>query len=74
VVISPDGHRLEGWITSAAVLRALARQITGTQAEAVQAQAAAWDHDDAAAVLLHPQVSHLCPVLEPHTVQAITRR
>jgi chloride channel protein, CIC family len=54
-VISPDGRRLEGWITSAAVLRALARQITGTQAEAVQAQAAAdGDHDDAAAVLLHP--------------------
>jgi CIC family chloride channel protein len=56
-VISPDGHHLEGWITSATVLRALARQITGTQAEAeaVEAQAAAgWDHDDAAAMLRHP--------------------
>jgi CIC family chloride channel protein len=53
-VISPDG-RLEGWITSAAVLRALAQQITGTQAEAVKAQASAdRDHNDAAAVLRHP--------------------
>jgi CIC family chloride channel protein len=55
-VMSPDGRSLEGWITSAVVLAALARQITGTQAGAVQAQAAAgWDHDDAAA-LRHPPV------------------
>jgi Trk K+ transport system NAD-binding subunit len=47
---------VEGWITSATILRALARQITGTQAAAAEAQAAAgWNHDDdAEAVLQHP--------------------
>ena len=56
-VISADGRRVEGWITSATVLRALARQITGTRTAAVEAQSAA-DGDcreDAEAMLLHPR-------------------
>ena len=54
-VLSPDGQRAEGWITGAGVLRALARQITGSQADTVQAQAAAdWEHHDAEAMLQHP--------------------
>jgi chloride channel protein, CIC family len=40
-VISADGRRVEGWITSATVLRALAQQITGTRTAAAEAQAAA---------------------------------
>ena len=40
-VLSPDGQRVEGWVTGASVLRALARQITGSQADTMQAQAAA---------------------------------
>ena len=47
-VLSPDGRQVEGWITSATVLRALARQIAG-------AQAADSDHDDETeAALRHP--------------------
>ena len=54
-VLSPDGQRVEGWITDAGVLRALARQITGSQADTVQAQAAAdQEHHDAEAMLQHP--------------------
>jgi len=54
-VLSPDGQRVEGWVTGASVLRALARQITGSQAGTVQAQAAAdWEHQDAEAMLRHP--------------------
>jgi CIC family chloride channel protein len=53
-VISPDGAQVAGWVTSAGVLRALARQVSGTQSEATQAQAAAdWDRD-AGAVLSNP--------------------
>jgi hypothetical protein len=38
---------VEGWVTGASVLRALARQVTGSQAAATQAQAAAdWEHGD----------------------------
>jgi len=49
-VLSPDGRHVEGWITSAAVLRALARQITGTPA-------VDGDHDDEAeGALRHPPV------------------
>ena len=40
-VLSADGERIEGWITSASVLQALARQLTSTQAR--QDQAAARD-------------------------------
>ena len=51
------GTQLEGWVTSAGVLRALARQVTGTPAETAHAQAAAdGEHDDAQAMLEHPPV------------------
>jgi chloride channel protein, CIC family len=54
-VLSPDGQRVEGWVTGASVLRALARQIAGSQADTVHAQAAAdWEHHDAEAMLQHP--------------------
>jgi CIC family chloride channel protein len=54
-VLSPDGQRVEGWITGASVLRALARQITGSQPGTAQAQAAAdREHRDAEAMLQHP--------------------
>jgi len=44
-VLSADGEQVDGWITGDSVLRGLARQISTSQAEAVQAQAAAdWDH------------------------------
>ena len=56
-VLSPDGQRVEGWVTGASVLRALARHVTGSQAAATQAQAAAgWEHADAEAMLAHPPV------------------
>jgi CIC family chloride channel protein len=54
-VLSPDGQRVEGWVTGASVLRALARNVTGSQAAATQAQAAADpEHGDAEAILQHP--------------------
>jgi chloride channel protein, CIC family len=54
-VLSPDGQRVEGWVTGAGVLRALARQITGSQADTIQPQAAAdQEHHDAEAMLQHP--------------------
>jgi chloride channel protein, CIC family len=54
-VLSPDGHQIQGWATSASVLRALARQMYGARDEAAQAQAAAdWDHGDGDAVPGHP--------------------
>jgi CIC family chloride channel protein len=58
-VLSPDGRRVQGWVTNADVLRALARQVAGARAHAhaVHAQAAAsGDHDDAEAMLRHPPV------------------
>jgi chloride channel protein, CIC family len=54
-VLSPDGRRVEGWVTGASVLRALTRQITGSQPGAIQAQAAANpENGDAGAVIEHP--------------------
>ena len=54
-VLSADGQQIQGWATSAGVLRALARQISGTHDETAQAQAAAeWDHVDGKAALRHP--------------------
>jgi len=54
-VISSDGQRVEGWVTGASVLRALARHVTGSQAAAAHAQAAADpEHGDAEAMLQHP--------------------
>ena len=56
-MLSADGQRVEGWVTGASVLRALARQITGSQAAATQAQAAAdWEHGETEAMLAHPPV------------------
>ncbi|HVT66618.1 MAG TPA: chloride channel protein [Trebonia sp.] len=56
-VISPDSRTLEGWVTSAGVLRALAHRVAGTAAETAHAQAAAdWEHADAQAMSEHPSV------------------
>ncbi len=56
-VVSPDERHLEGWVTSAGVLRALAHRVAGTAAQTAEAQAAAdWEHDDARAVAGHPSV------------------
>jgi chloride channel protein, CIC family len=54
-VISADGRRVEGWITSATVLRALARRLAGTSDAAVEADASAgWGRcDDTEAMLVH---------------------
>ena len=49
-VLSADGQRVEGWVTGASVLRALARQITGGQA------AADPEHGETEAMLAHPPV------------------
>lgn len=54
-MVSPDGHLVGGWVTGASVLRPLARQIAGGQADTMRAQAAAdWDHDDAQAIRRDP--------------------
>jgi CIC family chloride channel protein len=54
-VLSPDGHQIQGWVTGTGVLRTLARQITTTQAQTTQAQAAAdWDHADPSTLAQHP--------------------
>ncbi len=56
-VLSPDGHRVQGWVTSASLLRALARKIHGAHSEATQAQAYAdQDHRDTQDMLAHPPV------------------
>jgi chloride channel protein, CIC family len=56
-VLSSDGQRVEGWVTGASVLRALARHVKGSHAAAMRAQAAAdGEHADAAAMLAHPPV------------------
>ena len=52
-VVSPDGQQLEGWVTSAGVLHALAPLVAG----AAHAQSAAdGEPDDAQALLEHPSV------------------
>ncbi len=49
-VLSPDGQHVEGWVTSAGVLRAIARQISSPAADGAQAQPGAdGDHSDQAA-------------------------
>jgi CIC family chloride channel protein len=54
-VLSADGQRVQGWVTSAGVLRALAREVSGAHGEAAQAQAAAdGDDGDVEAMLRHP--------------------
>jgi CIC family chloride channel protein len=54
-VISADGQRVEGWVTSTSVLRALARQLGDAQAETARAQLAAdWEHADLESSLREP--------------------
>jgi len=54
-VLSADGRHVQGWVTSASLLRALARQVSGTTDEAMRAQAAAAPGDgDAEVMLRHP--------------------
>ena len=49
-VLSPDGQHVDGWVTSAGVLRAIARQISSPAADGAQAQLGAdGDHSDQAA-------------------------
>ena len=49
-VLSPDGQHVEGWVTSAGVLRAIARQISSSAADGAEAQLGAdRDHSDQAA-------------------------
>jgi len=56
-VVSAGEHELEGWVTSAGVLHALARRVAGTAAETAYAQAAAdGEPDDAQAMLQHPSI------------------
>jgi CIC family chloride channel protein len=54
-VVSADEHALEGWVTSAGVLHALARRVAGTAADTTQA-AADGEPDDAHAVPERPPV------------------
>jgi chloride channel protein, CIC family len=54
-VLSADGHQIPGWVTAPDVLRAIARQITTTQARAIQAQESAGrDHTHPGALPQHP--------------------
>ncbi|MDQ2812774.1 MAG: chloride channel protein [Actinomycetota bacterium] len=54
-VLSADGEQVQGWVTGASVLRAIARQIGTAQAEATQAQLTAdGEHADEASLLRRP--------------------
>ena len=54
-VLSADGHQIPGWVTAPDVLRAIARQISTTQAQTAQAQTTAgWDHADPESLPRHP--------------------
>jgi len=54
-VLSADGRQIPGWVTAPDVLRAIARQLSTSQAETVQAQAAAdWDTPDPGLLPQHP--------------------
>jgi len=54
-VLSADGQQIQGWVTAPGVLRAIARQVTSTTAEASRAQVAAdWDHADPESLLRQP--------------------
>jgi CIC family chloride channel protein len=56
-VVSADERTLEGWVTSAGVLRALAHRVAGTTAETARAQAAAdGEPGDERTALEHPPV------------------
>ena len=54
-VISADRQRIEGWVTNASVLQALARQLSAGLAETARAQLAAdWGHEDLESSLREP--------------------
>jgi CIC family chloride channel protein len=54
-VISGDGQRVQGWVTSTSVLQALARQAGTARAETARAQLAAdWEHKDLESSLPEP--------------------
>ena len=54
-MLSADGHQIPGWVTVPDVLRAIAGQITTTQAQTAQAQISAdWRHADPEALPQHP--------------------
>ncbi len=54
-VLSADGRQIPGWVTAPDVLRAIARQITTTQAQTTQAQISAdWHHANPDALPQHP--------------------
>ncbi len=78
-VVSPDEHQLEGWVTSAGVLHALAHRVAGTAAETVHAQAAADpEHGGGHAMLEHPSVPlpgyHVAEVIIGHDSPAAGRK
>jgi chloride channel protein, CIC family len=51
-VLSADGRQVQGWVTTASLLRALARQVSGAPDEATRAQAAAGPGDGGAQAML----------------------
>jgi CIC family chloride channel protein len=54
-VLSAGGQRIEGWVTNASVLQALARQLGAARAETARAQLAAdWGHGDLESSLREP--------------------
>jgi CIC family chloride channel protein len=54
-VLSADGQQIAGWVTNTSVLSAVAREISSSQEETAEAQAAAdWDHDTPASILEAP--------------------
>jgi CIC family chloride channel protein len=54
-VVSADGRQIQGWATSAGVLRALARQVSSAREEAAHAQAAAdWEYEEPASAARPP--------------------
>ncbi|HEX7161593.1 MAG TPA: hypothetical protein VF223_10210 [Trebonia sp.] len=54
-VISGDGQRIQGWVTNASVLQALARQLSTARVETARAQLAAdWGHQDLESSLREP--------------------
>jgi chloride channel protein, CIC family len=54
-VLSGDGRLIEGWLTNASVLQALAAKLSAAQADAARAQLAAdWGHDDLESAVREP--------------------
>jgi CIC family chloride channel protein len=54
-VISPDGQRIEGWVTNTSVLQALSSRLSSARTETARAQLAAdWGHEDLESALREP--------------------